>query len=105
MKALYTDNYRNCPNCAAPYDVELNKCPYCGTSYFDLAAVQLMGEPVSLKIKLGIGDRSVIQTVKATLVNVSEEYSYGECARSILDFDLQPMRLPGGKVTLTFIHE
>lgn len=98
--------YRNCPNCAAPYDMELNKCPYCGTSYFDLAAVQLMGEPVFLKIKLDVlHGKSVIQTVKARLIGVSEEQSYGEVTRTILDFDLQPMRLPDGKVTLTFINE
>lgn len=43
---------RNCPNCAAPYDVELNKCPYCGTSYYDLSALDLTTrEPFYLKIK------------------------------------------------------
>ena len=21
---------KNCPNCGAPYDIGLNKCPYCG---------------------------------------------------------------------------
>ena len=44
---------RNCPNCAAPYDVELNKCPYCGTSYYDLSALDLTAqEPFYLKIKV-----------------------------------------------------
>lgn len=43
---------RNCPNCAAPYDIELNKCPYCGTSYYDLSALDLTArEPFYLKIK------------------------------------------------------
>lgn len=100
-------NYRNCPNCAAPYDVELNKCPYCGTSYFDLAAVQLMGEPVFLKIKLNIlpGRRPVIQTVKARLISVSEELSYGEGTQTILDFGLEPTRLPDWQIRLTFIDE
>lgn len=43
---------RNCPNCAAPYDVGLNKCPYCGTSYYDLSALDLTArEPFYLKIK------------------------------------------------------
>lgn len=32
---------KNCPNCGAPYDIQLNKCPYCGTSYFDLSALDL----------------------------------------------------------------
>ena len=43
---------RNCPNCAAPYDINLNKCPYCGTSYYDLSALDLTArEPFYLKIK------------------------------------------------------
>jgi len=36
---------RNCPNCGAPYDVQLNKCPYCDTSYFDLSCLQIGDEP------------------------------------------------------------
>ena len=43
---------RNCPNCGAPYDIELNKCPYCDTSYYDLSALDLTArEPFYLKIK------------------------------------------------------
>lgn len=43
---------RNCPNCAAPYDVDFNKCPYCGTSYYDLSALDFTTyEPFYLKIK------------------------------------------------------
>lgn len=43
---------RNCPNCAAPYDMNLNKCPYCGTSYYDLSTLDFTTyEPFYLKIK------------------------------------------------------
>ena len=43
---------RNCPNCGAPYDVKLNKCPYCGTSYFDLSCLSINERtPFYLKIK------------------------------------------------------
>lgn len=44
---------RNCPNCGAPYEIELNTCPYCGTSYFDMSAIDI-GErrPFYLKIKM-----------------------------------------------------
>lgn len=43
---------RNCPNCAAPYDANLNKCPYCKTSYYDLSALDLTTrEPFYLKVK------------------------------------------------------
>ena len=42
----------NCPNCGAPYDVKLNKCPYCGTSYFDLSFIDFDAtEPFYIKIK------------------------------------------------------
>lgn len=49
---------RNCPNCAAPYNIQLNKCPYCGTSYFDLSSFDLTNrEPFYLKIKASIGGK------------------------------------------------
>lgn len=49
---------RNCPNCAAPYNIQLNKCPYCGTSYFDLSSLDLTNrEPFYLKIKASIGGK------------------------------------------------
>jgi len=42
----------NCPNCGAPYEAELNKCPYCGTSYFDLSFIDFDAtEPFYIKIK------------------------------------------------------
>ena len=45
-------NRRNCPNCGAPYSMDLVKCPYCGTSYFDLTAIDLVDDtPVCLKIR------------------------------------------------------
>lgn len=48
---------KNCPNCAAPYDVWLNKCPYCGTSYFDMSSIDFTsGEPIFLKIKVSNRD-------------------------------------------------
>lgn len=42
----------NCPNCGAPYEVGLNKCPYCGTIYFDLSIIDFDdNEPIFLTIK------------------------------------------------------
>lgn len=56
---------KNCPNCAAPYDVELHKCPYCGTSYYDMSALDFeSGEPIFLKIKTRMGDKTVYLTQK-----------------------------------------
>lgn len=42
----------NCPNCGAPYDLELTKCPYCGTGYFDLSFIDFDAvEPFYIKIQ------------------------------------------------------
>ena len=73
---------RNCPNCAALYDVLLSKCPYCGTSCFDLSAIDLSnGEPFYLKLKVKIGnmDFIVTQLVKPNY-NVSTDCEY-DCNR------------------------
>ena len=44
---------KNCPNCAAPYDPAENRCPYCGTAYFDMSTVDFDNrEPFYLKIKV-----------------------------------------------------
>ena len=68
---------RNCPNCAAPYDVELNKCPYCGTSYYDLSALDLTAkEPFYLKIKVDInGSPCYITQVVRPRMDMAMEFS------------------------------
>lgn len=46
-------NQRNCPNCGAPYKTELSTCPYCGTSYFDMSAIDISdNKPFYLKLKM-----------------------------------------------------
>lgn len=63
---------RNCPNCGAPYDIHLNKCPYCSTSYFDMSALDFnSGEPFYLKFRAG--DIIVTQLVKPCVNDVSME--------------------------------
>lgn len=43
---------KNCPNCGAPYDVYLDKCPYCSTSYFDMSAMDINNQqPFYLKLR------------------------------------------------------
>lgn len=57
-------NYRNCPNCGAALDAEVSKCPYCGTSYFDLCSVNIDdGEPFWLKIKTNFNGKPLICTM------------------------------------------
>ena len=45
---------KNCPNCGAPYDIALDKCPYCSTSYFDMSAMDINNQqPFYLKLRYG----------------------------------------------------
>lgn len=42
----------NCPNCAAALEIGEVKCPYCGTAYYDLSAIDFDSyEPIFLTIK------------------------------------------------------
>lgn len=85
---------RNCPNCAAPYDVSLSKCPYCGTSYLDLSAIDLTGEePIYLKIKVKLGDKDCVitQLVKpncdiAITSECDSSYVYGGLGNRLISF-------------------
>ena len=68
---------RNCPNCSAPYNVELNKCPYCGTSYYDLSAIDVTThEPFYLKIKAEInGTPCYITQLVRPSADISMDFS------------------------------
>jgi uncharacterized Zn finger protein (UPF0148 family) len=42
----------NCPNCGAPLEIGKVKCPYCGTTYVDLSAIDFdTEEPIFLTTK------------------------------------------------------
>ena len=46
----------NCVNCGAAIDVDADKCPFCGTSYFDLTAVDFTSRsPVALRMRVPFG--------------------------------------------------
>lgn len=48
---------KNCPNCGAPYDPELNKCPFCGTIYFDMSCLDFVeNKPIYLKYRMNLRD-------------------------------------------------
>ena len=68
---------RNCINCGAPFNIELNKCPYCDTSYFDMSCLDLdSGKPFALKIKTKInGKNCFITQMVRPLNNLSIEFS------------------------------
>jgi hypothetical protein len=45
-------NVTNCLNCGAPFDIDKEKCAYCGTSYYDMSALDInSNKPFMLKIK------------------------------------------------------
>ena len=47
-RATRTNGSKNCPNCGAP--IETEKCPYCGTTFLDFAAMDA-DQPFYMKIK------------------------------------------------------
>ena len=58
----------NCLNCGAPFDVNDEKCSYCGTSYYDMSALDISGgKPFMLKIKTMFGNKEcyITQLVRA----------------------------------------
>ena len=83
----------NCPNCGAPYDIDKNKCPYCGTSYFDMSAIDFEnGKPFYLKIKTKWNGHDVFitQLVKPSLntinLTTTSDYCYGGKMGQLLSF-------------------
>ena len=42
----------NCPNCGAPIDLEFDKCPYCGTTWLNLANIDIENRrPMYFKLR------------------------------------------------------
>lgn len=71
---------RNCPNCGAPYNMELSTCPYCGTSYFDMSAMDINeGHPFYLKLKMG----DMVFTSKV-VVEPDVQMNFSEDSRSFI---------------------
>ena len=73
---------RNCPNCGAIYEIDKNKCPYCGTSYYDMSAVDFeSGEPFYLKIRTNINGQQVCitQLVKPILNTIAMSTDTVDC--------------------------
>ena len=68
---------KNCPNCGAVYEPEKNTCPYCGTSYYDMSALDFNSdEPFYLKIKVKKNGKNccITQLVKPCLNEVSMNF-------------------------------
>ena len=81
----------NCPNCGAVINPEQHKCSYCGTSYFDMSAIDFEnGKPFYLKIKIKWNghDAFITQLVKPSLntinLTTTSDYYYGGKAEQLL---------------------
>lgn len=61
---------RNCINCSAPVDLDATKCPYCGTSYYDLSVIPF-NKNFSLKINIGTEEHPKIVSAMAFVKNCS----------------------------------
>lgn len=76
----------NCPNCGAPISADSNKCPFCGTSYFDLSAIDVSNhKPFYLKLKMG-------DTIFTQLVKLSPEMNIDFEQESATVWDGSPYR-------------
>lgn len=62
---------RNCPNCGAPLDENLFKCPYCGTLYYDLTVLDDQ-TPCYVKFRTYMG--TVTALVKPELKSIETQY-------------------------------
>ena len=62
----------NCVNCGAAKDIDALRCPFCGTTYLDLTAIDFeSGKPVVCQFVLPYSDRSVVSMVA---IPVLEEF-------------------------------
>lgn len=86
---------KNCPNCGAVYEPEKNKCPYCGTSYYDMSTLNFeSAEPFYLKIKTKWNGKNcyITQLVRPCLsnmsMNIGQDYTtaYGGYGASMYQF-------------------
>lgn len=111
-------NSRNCPNCGAPYQIDLNQCPYCGTSYFDMSAIDFTnGEPFYLKFKVNMGgyEYYVTQLVRPRVDSIefssdsveardimgNRVCSFVQCQTVTTNISFESVQAPGKKELIT----
>ena len=80
----------NCPNCGAPMDSELIKCPYCGTIYVDFHLISF-NVPFYLRLNVGTEEEPQVIVQKVALRSASLTSEPNE-VELFYDYD-KPMRL------------
>lgn len=70
---------KNCPNCGAVYSLEEVKCPFCGTLYYDLTAIDFSeGKPVFLSTRLPNG-QVITQCAIPRFESFDVAHDYTDC--------------------------
>ena len=72
---------KNCVNCGAPFEYEHNKCPFCGTTYFDnFMTLDLVNNtPVVFKAKTPMGIISMLCKPKVGDMSITMSNDYTDC--------------------------
>lgn len=76
----------NCVNCGAAIETDAVKCPFCGTSYFDLTAIDFTSsDPVALRLRLpGQGGTFLISMLATPhFETLEDQWDMVECYSSI----------------------
>lgn len=63
---------KNCPNCGAPLDENYFKCPYCGTLYYDLTALD-DSVPCFIKFNTMYGELTMFAKPELKDIEVTED--------------------------------
>lgn len=81
----------NCLNCGAPLDKEYEKCPYCGTSYYDMSAITLDGHtPFVFKFRTVVNNKPITVTQLCRATAVVSNISYNSNPTTTIDFEAIP---------------
>lgn len=76
----------NCVNCGAAIETDAVKCPFCGTSYFDLTAIDFTSrDPVVLKLRLPCQGGTILISMLARphFEALEDQWNMVECYSSI----------------------
>lgn len=63
---------KNCPNCGAPLDENYFKCPYCGTLYYDLTALD-DSVPCFIKFNTIYGELTMFARPELKNIDITED--------------------------------
>ena len=112
LKGVISLKGRNCPNCGAPYEIGINRCPYCGTVYFDMSTIDFdTKEPFYLSFRYNgvlYTQRVYPEDCKITAERHESYYNNGRFDRFLsvttsvdISTEISFRNVPDGKVCFT----